>query len=80
MSLDDEAAETGCTVIVPGMHTRLREWWGDVERRSTARQPARVSGRVHNVRPLWHSSDAAKMALGLQCHVGAATLESRSRS
>lgn len=60
VSLDDETAETGCTVIVPGMHRRLGEWWSDVVQRSDQGQLKGVSGRVHNVKPLWHSDDAAK--------------------
>lgn len=60
VSLDDETAETGCTVIIPGMHKRLGEWWKDVLSRSGGEKVQGTSGRVHNVQPLWHSSDAAK--------------------
>ncbi|KAF7512802.1 hypothetical protein GJ744_000369 [Endocarpon pusillum] len=60
VSLDVETAVTGCTEIVPGMHKRLREWWADVEARSAQGEQVRAGGRVHNVTPLWRSSDAAK--------------------
>ena len=60
VSLDDETTETGCTVIIPGMHKRLREWWTDVLSRSDSEKVQGTSGRVHNVKPLWHPNDAAK--------------------
>jgi hypothetical protein len=59
-SLDDETAETGCTVIIPGMHKRLGEWWRDVISRSDCESVRGTTGRVHNVQPLWHAGDAAK--------------------
>ncbi|KAF7507136.1 hypothetical protein GJ744_010949 [Endocarpon pusillum] len=47
VSLDDETAETECTVIVPGMHRRLREWWSEVVQRSKYDQVKGTSGRAN---------------------------------
>jgi len=51
VSLDDEWAG-GCTVIVPGFHNKIREWWGRVVSRGQA-----TNGRTHRVDRIYNDED-----------------------
>ena len=51
VSLDDEGPDTGCTIIVPGMHRRLAEWWSDAKARLPPGQNA-PDKWVQNITPL----------------------------
>ena len=60
LSLDDETAEDGCTVLVAGFHHHIAEWWKRVTaREQQGNQPQGIGGFVHNVDKLYTAEDAA---------------------
>ena len=53
VSLDDESND-GCTLIVPGFHKHIREWWGKVRERRED-----TNGASHSVDLIYSPEDAA---------------------
>lgn len=51
LSLDHEDPD-GCTILVPGFHRHIREWWGRVEARGTA-----ADGLTTNVNQRYRKED-----------------------
>lgn len=54
LSLDDED-EDGCTILVPGFHRCIRQWWEQVEARGVA-----ADGLTTNVSQIYTSQDKEK--------------------
>jgi Phytanoyl-CoA dioxygenase (PhyH) len=52
VSMDDEW-EGGCTVVVPGFHRNIKEWWEKVESRGEAK-----GGWTHSVEKTYRAEDA----------------------
>ena len=51
ISMDDES-EDGCTIVVPGFHRRIGQWWQEVERRGKV-----TDGLVQDVKNIYMKED-----------------------